>query len=374
MALGGLKKITPAVTPRHLAHSKPVHRTAAGKGQVMTSNDRTIQGASPDYARAHRVLVNEIPVIDLSGINDPAQRKDIGRQLVAAATQIGFFYVSGHGIASSLCSLAMQASRDFFTMPQQVKAGITVDQHQRGWMAQGLTNLEGAATHDAKEVFFWGRDVDADDPDVVAGLPLVHPNQWPDAKAPFLREAISPYYQAVMALGVKILECLALGPDGDPKIFTSAYDKPLGRGQLVYYPVLERADVEAERFGAAAHTDFGVLTALLQDNLGGLQVLNSAGTWIEVAPIADTFVCNIGDLLELWTNGQLISTRHRVINRSPEARFSIPIFCDPASETIVNPRDFDRNADTEALPAVVAGAYIMGKNRANFSHYSKQDS
>ena len=69
----------------------------------MTSNDRTIQGASPDYARAHRVLVNEIPVIDLSGINDPAQRKDIGRQLVAAATQIGFFYVSGHGIASSLC-------------------------------------------------------------------------------------------------------------------------------------------------------------------------------------------------------------------------------------------------------------------------------
>ena len=268
----------------------------------------------------------------------------------------------------------MQASRDFFTMPQQVKAGITVDQHQRGWMAQGLTNLEGAATHDAKEVFFWGRDVDADDPDVVAGLPLVHPNQWPDAKAPFLREAISPYYQAVMALGVKILECLALGLDGDPKIFTSAYDKPLGRGQLVYYPVLERADVEAERFGAAAHTDFGVLTVLLQDNLGGLQVLNSAGTWIEAAPIADTFVCNIGDLLELWTNGQLISTRHRVINRSPEARFSIPIFCDPASETIVNPRDFDRNADTEALPAVVAGAYIMGKNRANFSHYSKQDS
>lgn len=117
-----------------------------------------------------------------------------------------------------------------------------------------------------------------------------------------------------------------------------------------------------------------MLTVLLQDNLGGLQVLNSAGTWIEAAPIADTFVCNIGDLLELWTNGQLISTRHRVINRSPKARFSIPIFCDPASETIVNPRDFDRNADTEALPAVAAGAYIMGKNRANFSHYSKQDS
>ena len=155
-----------------------------------------------------------------------------------------------------------------------------------------------------------------------------------------------------MALGVKILECLALGLEGDLKIFTSADDKPLGPGQLVNYPVLEQADAEAERFGALAHNDFGVLTVLLQDNLGGLQVLNSAGTWVEAAPIADTFVCNVGDLLELWTNGQLISTRHRVVNRSLEARFSIPIFCDPASETIVNPRDFDRNADTEALPGV----------------------
>ena len=71
----------------------------------------------------------------------------------------------------------MQASRDFFTMPQKEKAGISVDQHRRGRMVQWWTNFEGAVTHDAKEVFFWGRDVDADDPDVFAGLPIVHPNQ-----------------------------------------------------------------------------------------------------------------------------------------------------------------------------------------------------
>ena len=101
-----------------------------------------------------------------------------------------------------------------------------------------------------------------------------------------------------MAFGVKTLECLALGREGDLKIFTSADDKLLGPAQLVNYPVLEQADAEAERFGALAHTDFGVLTVLLEDNLGGLQVLNSAVTWIEAAPIADTFVCNIDDLLE----------------------------------------------------------------------------
>ena len=105
-----------------------------------------------------------------------------------------------------------------------------------------------------------------------------------------------------------------------------------------------------------------------------MQLLNSAGDWIDATPIADTFECDIGDLLERRTNGQLASTRHRVINRSPKARFSIPIFCDPSSETIVNPRDFGLEADAEALSPVAASAYTMDKNRANFSHYIKQDS
>ena len=332
------------------------------------------QSSTPDYARAKTVGLADIPVIDLAGTDSPAGRAAVAAALVKAASEIGFFYVSGHGVSAQLCADAMAASRRFFELPEAAKAGIAVDRHQRGWMAQGLANLEGSATHDAKEVFFWGRDVDADDEQVKAGLPLVHPNQWPDGAAPFLRTGILPYYRAVMALGLRILECLAIGLDADPAIFTGAYDRPLGRGQLVYYPAIGEADIEAERFGAAAHTDFGVLTILQQDSLGGLQVLNRSGDWIEAMPIEDTFVCNIGDLLERWTNGRLVSTRHRVLNRSGRSRYSIPIFCDPASNAVVDPRDFDRHADIEALPPVEAGAYIMGKNRRNFSHYDRQDS
>ena len=87
--------------------------------------------------------------------------------------------------------------------------------------------------------------------------------------------------------------------------------------------------------------------------------------------IKGSFVCNIGDLLERWTNGQLVSTKHRVVNRTSNARFSIPIFCDPASEAIIDPRDFDENASYETFAPCEAGKYIQNKNTRNFSHYDK---
>ena len=330
---------------------------------------RLAMGVTPAYAAARKVDFTDIPVIDLTAIDTHDGAGEIAETLVRTASGIGFFYVSGHGIPERLSADAMAASRAFFALGEDAKGEISVDSHQRGWMAQGLANLEGAATHDAKEVFFWGREVTADDTDVRAGLPLVHPNQWPDRAAPFLREGVLPYYDAVMALGMRILTCLARGLGVDPDIFARAYERPLGRGQLVYYPVLDEADVAAQRFGAATHTDFGVLTILQQDNLGGLQVRNISGEWIEAMPIDNTFVCNIGDLLERWTNGRLVSTPHRVLNRSGRSRFSIPIFCDPSSDAMIDPRDFDPKADIDILPPIAAGTYIAGKNRRNFSHY-----
>lgn len=344
----------------------------ASKTTVNPNGGGATVTGTPAYAAARTVDFSEIPVIDLSAMNTPEGEARIAQTLVKTASEIGFFYVSGHGIPPGLSAQAMAASRAFFALDAAVKSDITIDSHQRGWMAQGLANLEGAATHDAKEVFFWGREVTADDADVVAGLPLVHPNQWPDQTAPFLRAGILPYYDAVMALGLRILTCLAKGLGADPEIFVRAYDRPLGRGQLVYYPALGEADVAAQRFGAAEHSDFGVLTILQQDNLGGLQARNRSDEWIEAMPIENTFVCNIGDLLERWTNGRLVSTPHRVLNRSGRSRFSIPIFCDPSSDAMVDPRDFDPQADIDTLPPIAAGTYIAAKNRRNFSHYDTQ--
>jgi isopenicillin N synthase-like dioxygenase len=128
-----------------------------------------------------------------------------------------------------------------------------------------------------------------------------------------------------------------------------------------------------ERFGAAAHSDFGALTLLMQDSLGGLQVQNKQGRWIEAPPIEGTFVCNIGDLLERWTNKRLVSTKHRVINRSQKSRFSIPVFYDPTSQAVIDPCDLGIAIEDALFEPITAGDYIQSKNKRNFVHYENAD-
>ncbi len=325
-----------------------------------------------DYASAKKTGFDEIPVVDITGIGGDADTVTcIGRELVETARRVGFFYIINHQVDPAARSAAFEASKRFFTSPQSVKESISVNQNQRGWLGEGLTRLEGSATHDSKEVFFWGWEIDNNDPDYLAEVPLVAPNQWPDTQAPWLKDAITDYYMQVVDLGHNLMRAIAVGLGADPEFFAGRYHKPLARGQLVYYPPASEEDFADARFGAAAHTDFGALTILAQDDNGGLQVLNQDGDWIEAPPIENTFVCNIGDLLQIWTGGTLISTRHRVINRSGKERFSIPIFFDPTSTTMIDPADL---GFPRVESPITAGEHISGRNRKNFKHYAKSSS
>ncbi|MEM7438921.1 MAG: 2-oxoglutarate and iron-dependent oxygenase domain-containing protein [Pseudomonadota bacterium] len=318
------------------------------------------------YDQAAEADFDAIPVVDVTGIHDDANLPAIGEALVAAAQASGFFYLSGHGVKAGLRADAFAASRRFFALPEAEKATVAVDQTQRGWMATGMTKFASAKVPDAKEVFFWGWDYAADDPDLLAGAPLMAHNKWPDGAGADLRDGIEPYYLETVALGRRVLAALAVGLGRAADFFEAAFANPLARGQLVYYPPMDDADRVAERFGAAPHTDFGTLTMLAQDNTGGLQVLSPSGAWVEAPPIPDTYVCNIGDLLQHWTAGQLKSTVHRVINRCAGERYSIPVFCDPASRWVIDPSDFGGAVD--AVP-LTAGEHIAKRNAGTFSQY-----
>ena len=309
------------------------------------------------------MISETVPVIDLS-----RDTETVAAGIHAAATRIGFFYVSGHGISRDIIDEAFAASRLFFEMPEEIKRTVAIGTDQRGWMGPGMSKMAGAVTHDAKEVFFWGREVAVGDPDL--GRPMVAPNRWPDETVPCLREGIAPYYDAVCGVGARVMEAVAVALGGVRGDFAPFYERPLARGQAVYYPPMTEADRAAGRFGVAPHTDFGVLTLLLQDDSGGLQVRRRDGEWIEAPPLPGTLVCNIGDLLQRWSNDRFISTVHRVVNRSTGARMSIPVFYDPNTDAVVDPRLFLGAGEAAKHEPITPGEHIAGRNRESFSQYA----
>ena len=308
-------------------------------------------------------------MIDISSVLDGSDIRRVAGQIHEAATDIGFFYISNHGISDDLIDQAFAVAKDFFALPVEAKETVAVDTTQRGWMATGMSRLQGAKTHDLKEVFFWGTEVAADDPDLLAGKPLVAMNRWPDAAFPRLRSELTPYYNAVCGVGEAVLTAISVSLGVAPDFFKSRYVSPLARGQMVYYPPSTVADEAEERYGVAPHTDFGVLTLLLQDDSGGLQVRTRNGAWIEAPPIPGTLVCNIGDLLQRWSNDRFASTVHRVINRTPSSRHSIPVFYDPNTSTVVDPHDLGIAREACKYEPVEAGAHIAGRNRKSFSQF-----
>jgi isopenicillin N synthase-like dioxygenase len=325
-----------------------------------------------DFAKAGQIESSAIPVIDIGPALDGSDVDGVAAQIHYAATQSGFFYISGHGISNDVIEGAFAVSKDFFDQPASVKETVAVNADQRGWMATGMSTLQGAKTHDLKEVFFWGAETAPDDPDILQAKPLVAVNQWPDDAYPRLRAELTPYYDSVCAVARQVMSALARSLDLPSDFFTKAYERPLARGQLVYYPPSTEFDEAEERFGVAAHTDFGVLTFLLQDMNGGLQVKLKSGEWIEAPPIQGTLVCNIGDLLARWSNDRFASTLHRVINRSGRARYSIPVFFDPHTDTLIDPRDLGTAEDQCRYPPIRAGAHIAGRNRKSFSQFKQE--
>ena len=322
-----------------------------------------------DFAAAATLDQSAIPVIDVGPAMNGSDIASVATAIHKAATGTGFFYIKGHGIPQALMDQAFTVARDFFALPDADKATVAVNTDQRGWMATGMSRLQGSKTHDLKEVFFWGAETAPDDPDL--GKPLVAVNQWPDVVFPRLHTELQPYYDAVCAVGRKLLSALAVSLDQPADFFDAAYQKPLARGQLVYYPPSTAADEAEERFGVAPHTDFGVLTLLLQDQSGGLQVRAKSGDWIAAPPIPGTIVCNIGDLLARWSNDRFASTLHRVINRSHGARYSIPVFFDPHTDTVVDPVDLGVSQDESHYPPVTAGGHIAGRNRKSFAQFKE---
>lgn len=271
--------------------------------------------------------ITDIPILDLrKQYRSKRARMDLSQALYNACRSNGFFYVSHHGIPEKLCSQLETLSSQFFTELYDAKMRIAMSKGGRAW--RGYFPVGGELTSglaDQKEGIYFGAELEISHPLVKAGTPMHGPNLFP-AEVPALKPVVLEYMDAMTQLGHRLMECISLSLNLEENYFRQHYtEDPLILFRIFNYPPQEPT---GEYWGVGEHTDYGVLTLLRQDKNPGLEI-KSHGQWIQAPPIPETFVCNIGDMLERMTQGLYRSTPHRVRNTQRVSRLSFPFFFDP---------------------------------------------
>lgn len=308
--------------------------------------------------------MSQLPIIDMSGVaeRDARALARVADQIAEACTRTGFFYITRHGLPEAVVDRALNASKAFFALPEAEKHRSDAVDH-RGYIGMGDAFMKNATRSDWKESFVIGLDLPKTDPDVLAGEALRGPNVWPQAPTDF-REAFSGYYAAIARCGADLLAAFAVSLGQNPEFFADKYAKPLQRMNVIHYPP-HPDGAPADQFGGAAHTDYGCVTLLWQDDRGGLEVQTRDGEWISAPPVPGALVINVGDLLQHWSGGRYVSNLHRVVNRSGLERYSIATFFDPNYKAVVDPAAFGA---VEAAAPILAGDYILDRIRNSFAY------
>ncbi|MER0443887.1 2-oxoglutarate and iron-dependent oxygenase domain-containing protein [Streptomyces sp. Edi4] len=287
------------------------------------------------------VTTSQLPIIDLSAADrGPEARRLLRAQLHSAAHGVGFFQLVGHGVTDAETAALNDTMRAFFRLSEADRLAIdnVNSPHFRGYTRTGDERTGGS--RDWRDQL----DIGAERPARIPGPGepaywwLQGPNQWPGA-LPELRSAALTWIDRLSAVADKLLHEL-LAAIGAPEDF---YDDVFGDQahphlKLVRYPG-SAEDGTAQ--GVGAHKDYGFLTLLHQDTVGGLQVQREDGRFHDVPPLPGAFVVNLGELLEVATNGYLVATNHRVVSppRATE-RFSVPFFYNPRLDARIEPLVF----------------------------------
>lgn len=279
-----------------------------------------------------------VPVIDIRPLADRgSDRRRVADEIGRACRDVGFFYVVGHEVDERLVIRLEELSRQFFAQDETTKMDIRMELAGRAW--RGYFPVEGELTSgkpDKKEGIYFGEELDDDHPLVRAQTPIHGKNLFPDI--PGFRETVLNYLAAQTKLGHTLMSGIALSLGLEETYFADRYTgDPLILFRIFNYPgVSSTAGSGNAPWGVGEHTDYGVLTILKQDDSGGLEV-KSDGGWISAPPIPNSFVCNIGDMLDRMTRGLFRSTPHRVKIVYDRDRLSFPFFFDPNFNAEVKP-------------------------------------
>ena len=285
------------------------------------------------------ILFDEIPSLDLAHFTSgtPAQKMNFVKKLGEAYQNIGFVAIKNHGLSQDLQDRLYQSIKDFFALPDEVKAQYQKPEigYQRGYTGKGKEHAKGRNTGDLKEFYHVGQELEAipDDDPAKGEYPA---NLWPKEIPQFKEDALEAF-RTLENAGKEMLKAIALNLELPEDYFEDkvAYGNSILR-QIHYFPIENPDEVPADAVRAAEHGDINLITLLMGASADGLQVLRKDGKWIPITALPDQLVVNVGDMLERLTNKKLKSTIHRVVNpprdKMNTSRYSIPFFMHPRSE------------------------------------------
>src|ERR1700724_1722630 len=249
--------------------------TRPGPPVAIRGTNIASQGA---HDRPARCPVNAIPVIDIAPLagGSPEEAQAGARVMGRGCRDVGFFYVSGQGVRPALTPRAFETSAAFFAGPASIReaASFSGPGGNRGYIRLGGEALDPAKPPDVKEAFNIGLELAPDDPELLARAPFRGANAWPDL--PGFRDTMLDYFNRVWRLGRDLHRGFALDLDLDPDFFETRLDKPIATLRLLHYPPAERPLPDGQ-LGAGVHTDYGNVTLLMTDSVGGLMVQDRSG-------------------------------------------------------------------------------------------------
>ncbi len=281
---------------------------------------------------SRRLDFTQIPILDIGSLVSGQSEPELISSLRAACTDVGFFYVKNHQIPLSLVRALKDAAKEFFQAPMSEKMNIAIDSRIQGYLPLGYRSYEGEerAGTSNQEGFWVGYERA-----ISKEMPLSGPNQWPK-RYPALKDAMLRYFDCLEGLTEALLQGFSRALGLSPDYLSTYYKQPLSRLKVNHYPP-QPDPVSDDDIGVVPHSDSGGFTILWQDEWGGLEIQNKNGEWVGAPPVEETFVINIGNIMQIWSNGEFSSTPHRVVNRSGQDRYSIPLFVNPSADTLIMP-------------------------------------
>lgn len=313
----------------------------------------------------------DIPLIDFSPflMDDADGQQRVAAEIYRACREIGFLYLTHHGIHQLAIERAFEQSQQFFALPLAEKQRLAWSSEfsNRGYIGIERERLDETRPGDLKEAFNIGKEV-MPAAAAATGAELVL-NRWPEGQAEF-QAAMTEFLASCAAGADRILRAFAIALSMPEAFIVEKHATHNYTLRLLHYPPLATPPKPGQ-IRAGAHSDYGTLTLLFQDDVGGLEVLNRQGNWVSAPSIPGAVLINTGDLMERWSNDMFRSTQHRVGLPSAEKamcdRYSIAFFCQPDAEAeIICLPTCQSKENPPKYPPVKSGEYLLSRLQATY--------